>query len=208
MTKPFKKCLISAAFFWLALAVILFIFNSIKSGSLPNLETLLSVLIVLLVATPLLGGLFYLQDRLAERSRREVLDRRPFTDFLANGFDIRDKAVVGIIKGYTIVIDYEAHPPPYIEIKVLFDPVFQGRELTDAELEQIYSTKKSIWKEQSLFWLPYFMMCKIPIVFKKLPDYEKVNERINFIIDIFRKGNLKPVDYEFYEKHYPKHLFD
>jgi hypothetical protein len=116
-TGPFKEYLFSAAPFWLALAFILFVLNSIKTRSLPNLETLLSVSAILLVVVPLLGGLFYLQARSGQRSRRIVLDRSPFTDFLANGFDVKDDSVVGIVRGYTVIINYEWHPQPNIELK-------------------------------------------------------------------------------------------
>src|SRR5579863_1375162 len=109
-TRPFKEYLLSAALFWLALAFILFTLNSIKTRSLPNLETLLGVGAVLLVATLLLGGLFYLQARSGQRSKRIVLDRSPFTDFLANGFEKEDGAIAGIIKGYTVILSYEWTP--------------------------------------------------------------------------------------------------
>jgi hypothetical protein len=48
----------------------------------------------------------------------------------------------------------------------------------------------------------------MPIVFKRMPGYEKVNERINFMIDIFQKGDLKPVGIAFYEKYFPTNLYD
>jgi hypothetical protein len=208
MAKPIKKYLVFGGFCWLAAVIILLILNSIKTGTLPALETLLSILVVLLVVVPVLRMLFYLQTLSRKRTRGIVLDRSPFTDFLANGFVRRDNNVVGVIRGYTIVISYEGYPPPCIELKVLFDPAFLGGERTKAELEQICSTKESVWKQRTLYWLPYFMMCRMPIVFKRLPGYENVNERINFIIDAFQKGGLKPVGIEFYEMHYPKELLD
>jgi hypothetical protein len=104
-TRPFKEYLLSAALFWLALAFILFVLNSIKTRSLPNLETLLSVSAILLVVVPLLGGLFYLQARAGQRGRRIVLDRSPFTDFLANGLDVKDDSVVSIVRGYTVIMN-------------------------------------------------------------------------------------------------------
>lgn len=206
-TKPFKEYLLSAALFWLALAFILFILNSIKTRSLPNLETLLSVSAVLLVAVPLLGALFYLQERVGGRSKQKALDRSPFTDFLANGFETEDGAIVGIIKEYTVILSYEWAPHQRFEIKVLFDPTCLNGEYTRTELEKIYNTKpKSVWLARSFFWGKCFMVSEMSS-FRGFPKYGKVNEKIYFMIDVLQKGNLKPVSLEFYKEHFPINLY-
>src|SRR6185312_1613045 len=153
MAKPFKKYLITAAFCWLAAVIILSILNSIKTGTQPGLETFLSILVLLLVVVPILGGLLYLQTRVGGRSKRKALDRSPFTDFLASGFEKEDGAIVGIIKGYTVILSYEWSPHQRFEIKVLFDPTYINGEYTRTELEKIYNTKpKSIWLARLFFW--------------------------------------------------------
>ncbi|MGZ3814903.1 MAG: hypothetical protein ACXVJN_23745 [Mucilaginibacter sp.] len=207
-TRPFKQYLLSAALFWLALAFILFLLNSLKTSSLPNLETLLSVGAVLLIVVPLLGGLFYLQERVGGRSKQKALDRSPFTDFLANGFEREDGAIAGIIKGYTVILSYEWVSPQRFEIKVLFDPTYLNGEYTQTELEQIFNTKpKSIWLGRIFFWGKCFMVCQMSS-FLGFPKYEKVNEKIDFMIDVLQKGNLKPVSLEFYKEHFPINLYD
>jgi hypothetical protein len=208
MSKPVKKYLVFAVFCWLAAGIILLALDSIKEGSMPTLRNLLSVSVVLLVMVPILRVLFYLQKRVGGRSKQKALDQSPFTDFLASGFEKNDGAIVGIIKEYTVMLSYEWSPYQRFEIKVLFDPRNISGEYTQAELEKIYSTKpKSIWLGRLLFWGKCFMVCQMSS-FRGFPKYGKVNERIDFMIDVLQKVNLKPIGLEFYKKHFPINLYD
>ncbi len=128
-----------------------------------------------------------------------MLDKSPFKDFYAIGFEQRDGIAIGIINGFQILLKFHAYSSTnetdIIEIDILFNPKKNGRFLKWSEIEELhkkYKKEKFIWNRDSISRQWKFSMFP--------PKFDEVYSAIERGIQLLKTEKLLPITFKESEK--------
>ena len=172
----------------------IFVKNSPNSFGLNVLIGLAGAFVISVVC----GTLYYLQDtRWGPARKRRAFLKPPFTQLQASGFTRQDEVAVGLIDGYTVIVNFiwpggkEA-----LRLDLLFDIGLPPDANVDEMLKDISKRNKSNnrWTGLPYIWTRNSVGCMFEYTFKP-PPADKLLSKARELADVLKKERLRPMSY-------------
>lgn len=201
MKEIFKKYYLST-FIWIGC---LFVFQAlIGERNIPLWEATLLSLAMSIALTLFIGTIYLVVDKIfSPKHKQKMLEKSPFKDFYAIGFEQRDGIAIGTVNGFQILLKFHAYSSSnetdIIEIDILFNPKKNHSFLKSSEIEELrkkYKKEKFVWNRDSISKQWKFSMFP--------PKFDEVHSAIERGIQLLKTEKLLPITFKESEKILPE----